>query len=82
MLKWIVLALVLVPLVVLALAVRPVLARLPHLRRAVGRLQRRADEAVALSAAAESLQQRAESLQSRLETTEQRLTLIRARRGD
>ncbi|GIJ23705.1 hypothetical protein [Micromonospora lutea] len=82
MLKWIVLALVLVPLILLALAVRPVLARLPRLRRAALALQRRVDEATALQEAAESLQQRAEGLQSRLETTEQRLTLIRARRGD
>ncbi|WP_204031746.1 hypothetical protein [Micromonospora qiuiae] len=81
MLKWIVLALVLVPLVVLVLAVRPVLARLPQLRRAVLKLHRRADEAMALRAAAESLQQQAEGLQSRLTTTEQRLALIRARRG-
>ncbi|MEV2239314.1 hypothetical protein [Micromonospora sp. NPDC049891] len=82
MLKWIVLALVLVPLVLLALSVRPVLARLPRLRRAALALQRRADEAAALREAAESLQQRAGGLQSRLETTQQRLTLIRARRGD
>ncbi len=81
MLKWIVLALVLVPLVVLVLAVRPVLARLPQLRRAVLGLHRRADEATALRAAAESLQQQAEGLQDRLATTEQQLTLIRARRG-
>ncbi|MFY1576812.1 hypothetical protein ACN26Z_18150 [Verrucosispora sp. WMMD703] len=82
MLKWIVLALVLVPLVLLALAVRPVLARLPRLRRAALALQRRADEATALREAAESLQQRAEGLQSRLETTQRRLTVIKARRGD
>ncbi|MFV2101523.1 hypothetical protein [Micromonospora sp. LOL_024] len=82
MLKWIVLALVLVPLVVLALTVRPVLARLPELRRAVVKLQRRADEAASLGVAAESLEQRAEGLQSRLETTRQRLVLIRSRRGD
>ncbi|MGC5053447.1 hypothetical protein ACLQ2S_18540 [Micromonospora sp. DT48] len=82
MLKWIVLALVLVPLVLLALAVRPVLARLPQLRRAVLALQRRVDEATALRESAEHLQQQAEGLQSRLDTTQQRLTLIRARRGD
>ncbi|MDG4797454.1 hypothetical protein [Micromonospora sp. WMMD1082] len=82
MLKWIVLALVLVPLVVLALAVRPVLARLPRLRRAALALRRRVDEAASLREAAESLQQRAEGLQGRLETTQQRLTLIRSRRGD
>ncbi|MEU6025340.1 hypothetical protein ACGFIK_19485 [Micromonospora sp. NPDC048871] len=82
MLKWILLALVLVPLIVLVLAVRPLLGRLPQLRRAALRLRQRADEAMVLQAAAENLQQQAEGLQSRLETTQQRMTLIRARRGD
>lgn len=81
MLKWIVLALVLLPLVALALAVRPVLRRLPRLRRAAVALQGRAAEAESLRVAAESLQQRAEGLQERLDTTERRLTLIKAKRG-
>ncbi|WP_433270382.1 hypothetical protein ACQPWR_15055 [Micromonospora vinacea] len=81
MLIWIVLAVVLLPLVALALAVRPVLARLPRLRRAAVALQRRAAEAEALRETAEALQQRAEDVQRRLDTTSQRLAVIKAKRG-
>ncbi|KAB1917741.1 hypothetical protein AB0J94_17665 [Micromonospora noduli] len=81
MLIWIVLAVVLLPLVALALAVRPVLARLPRLRRAAVALQRRAAEAEALRDTAEALQQRAEEVQRRLETTSRRLAVIKAKRG-
>ncbi|MGC4854806.1 hypothetical protein ACLQ24_15785 [Micromonospora sp. DT4] len=81
MLIWIVLALVLLPLVALALAVRPVLARLPQLRRATFALQRRAGEAEALRETAEALQQRAEGVQRQLDTAQQRLELIKAKRG-
>jgi hypothetical protein len=78
---WIVLAVVLLPLVALALAVRPVLARLPRLRRAAVALQRRAAEAEALRETAEALQRRAEEVQRRLDTTSQRLAVIKAKRG-
>ncbi|MET8090540.1 hypothetical protein [Micromonospora sp. NPDC005220] len=81
MLIWIVLAVVLLPLVALALAVRPVLARLPRLRRAAVALQRRAAEAEALRETAEALQQRAEEVQRRLDTTSHRLAVIKAKRG-
>ncbi|MET7376074.1 hypothetical protein [Micromonospora arida] len=81
MLIWIVLAVVLLPLVALALAVRPVLARLPRLRRAAVALQRRAAEAEALRDTAEALQRRAEDVQRRLDTTSQRLAVIKAKRG-
>ncbi|MEW2430879.1 hypothetical protein AB0877_22945 [Micromonospora sp. NPDC047644] len=81
MLIWIVLAVVLLPLVALALAVRPVLARLPRLRRAAVALQRRAAEAEALRDTAEALQQRAEDVQRRLDTTSRRLAVIKAKRG-
>ncbi|MEU8257352.1 hypothetical protein AB0C06_24140 [Micromonospora inaquosa] len=81
MLIWIVLAVVLLPLVALALAVRPVLARLPRLRRAAVALQRRAAEAEALRDSAEALQQRAEAVQRRLDTTSRRLAVIKAKRG-
>ncbi|MEU7678191.1 hypothetical protein AB0C42_25645 [Micromonospora taraxaci] len=81
MLIWIVLALVLVPLVALALAVRPVLARLPQLRRAAVALQRRAAEAEALQDTAETLQQRAEGVQRELDTASRRLAVIKAKRG-
>ncbi|MET7672217.1 hypothetical protein [Micromonospora luteifusca] len=81
MLIWIVLAVVLLPLVVLALAVRPVLTRLPRLRRAAMGLQRRAGEAEALRETAEALQQRAEGIQHQLDTAQQRMMLIKAKRG-
>ncbi|MDH6466189.1 MULTISPECIES: hypothetical protein [Micromonospora] len=81
MVKWIVLAVVLFALVVLALAVRPVLARLPRLRRAAVALQRRQADADALREAAEALSERAETLQRQVETTQQRVELIKAKRG-
>ena len=81
MLIWIVLAVVLLPLVVLALAVRPVLTRLPHLRRASVALQRRAAEAAALRETAEALQQRAEGIQQQLDTAQHHLALIKAKRS-
>lgn len=80
MVKWIVLAVVLFALVGFALAVRPVLARLPRLRRAAVALQRRATEAEALRDSAEALQERAEVLQRQLDTTHRRLELIKAKR--
>lgn len=80
MVTWIVVALVLVPLVLLGLAARPVVARLPRLRRAALALQRHGTEAEALREAAESLQARAEQLQERLDSTQRRLALIRAKR--
>ncbi|MGC4814454.1 hypothetical protein ACLQ29_28320 [Micromonospora sp. DT228] len=81
MLIWIVLAVVLLPLVALALAVRPVLTRLPRLHRAAVALQRRAAEAEALRETAEVLQQRAEDVQRQLDTTSQRLAVIKAKHG-
>lgn len=81
MLIWIVLAVVLLPLVALALAVRPVLTRLPRLRRAALVLQRQATEAESLRETAEVLQQRAEGVQRQLDTTQRRLALIKAKRG-
>ncbi|SCF21900.1 hypothetical protein [Micromonospora mirobrigensis] len=81
MVKWIVLAVLLFALVVLALAARPVLVRLPRLRRAAVALQRRQGEAEALRDAAEELAARAGELQRRAETTQQRVELIKARRG-
>ncbi|WBB81100.1 hypothetical protein O7606_06885 [Micromonospora sp. WMMD882] len=81
MLKWIVLALLLVPLVAFGLAVRPVLVRLPRLRRAALTLQQRQEQATSLAANAEVLQERAEALQRRLATAEERMALIRAKRG-
>ncbi|MEV4493588.1 hypothetical protein AB0K04_26160 [Micromonospora coxensis] len=81
MVKWIVLAVVLFALVVLALAVRPVVARLPRLRRAAVALQRRQADAEALREAAEELQVRAEALAQRAELAQDRVELIKAKRG-
>ncbi|MDG4758102.1 hypothetical protein [Micromonospora sp. WMMD710] len=81
MLIWIVLAVVLLPLVALALAVRPVLTRLPRLRRAAVALQRRAAEAETLRESAEALQERAEGVQRQRDTAQRRLAVIKAKRG-
>ncbi|MEV4482778.1 hypothetical protein [Micromonospora coxensis] len=81
MVKWIVLAVVLFALVVLALAVRPVVARLPRLRRAAVALQRRQADAEALREAAEELQVRAEALAQRAELAQDRVELIKVKRG-
>ncbi|MEU6205206.1 hypothetical protein ABZ814_16675 [Micromonospora musae] len=82
MLWWIVLAVVLATLVLLALAVRGVLARLPGLRRAAVKLQRRQDEALELAGAAQTLQERSEALQRQLAVTQRRMELIKAKRQD
>ncbi|WP_433495957.1 hypothetical protein ACQP26_14540 [Micromonospora sp. CA-248089] len=82
MVKWIVLGVVLFALVVLALAIRPVVSRLPGLRRSALALQRRAAEAESLRSAAEQLQARAESLQERSMLAQERIALIKAKRGD
>ncbi|SBT41972.1 hypothetical protein [Micromonospora auratinigra] len=82
MVTWIVVGVVVVAFVVLGLAVRPVLARLPRLRRAALALQGRQAEALALQSAAEELQQRAEALQERVLVAQQRTELIKAKRGN
>ncbi|MFF5173570.1 hypothetical protein ACFY3U_13120 [Micromonospora sp. NPDC000089] len=81
MVTWIVVAVVLFALLVLALAVRPVLARLPRLRRAALALRRRQAEADTLRVTAEALRERAEELQQRSVVTQRRVELIRAKRG-
>ncbi|MEN3613024.1 hypothetical protein [Plantactinospora sp. ZYX-F-223] len=81
MVKWIVLAAVLVGLLVLGLAVRRVLTRLPRLHRAALGLQRRQEQAEDLQRVALAVQDRAEAMQQQVETLQQRLVLIRAKRG-
>ncbi|MEO3929869.1 hypothetical protein ABGB07_39345 [Micromonosporaceae bacterium B7E4] len=81
MVKWIVLAAVLVGLLVLGLAVRRVLTRLPRLQRAALGLQRRQEQAEDLQQVALAVQDRAEAMQQQVETLQQRLVLIRAKRG-
>jgi hypothetical protein len=79
--RWIVLGALLVGLLVLAVACRRVLTRLPGLQRAALALQERQDQAVHLREAATALQRRAEELQDRIATAQRRVDLIRARRG-
>ncbi|AVT28666.1 hypothetical protein C6361_03220 [Plantactinospora sp. BC1] len=81
MVKWIVLAVVLVGLLVLGLAARRVLTRLPRLHRAARGLQRRQEQAEDLQRVALAVQDRAEAMQQQVETLQQRLVLIRAKRG-
>lgn len=82
MVKWIVLAVVVFAFVVLALAARPVLVRLPRLHRAALKLQQRQEQAESLVAGAETLQQRVTVLQQQSETMAQRLAVINAKRGN
>lgn len=63
MIWWILLGGLVVGIIVLVLAVWPVLARLPALRRALDQLQRRAEEAEALQSRMESLQEHLERLE-------------------
>jgi hypothetical protein len=80
--KWIVLGVVLLALLVLALAARSVVVRLPGLRRAALALLRRQAEAEALARNAAALQERAEGLQRQAEATQRRLAVIKAKRGE
>ncbi|MEU5566231.1 hypothetical protein [Micromonospora musae] len=80
MLWWIVLAVVLATLVLLAVAVRGVLTRLPGLRRAAVKLQRRQDDALELAGAAQTLQERSEALQQQLTVVQRRIELVKAKR--
>ena len=82
MVTWIVLAVVLFALIVLVLAVRPVLARLPALQRAALALLGRQAQVEALGASAEALQDRLLVLQRQAEVAQQRLTLIKAKHGE
>lgn len=81
MLKWIVLAVFVVALVVLGLAVRPVLVRLPRLHRSVRRLQRREQELLRLQHSAAVLEETLAGLQERGTVAQDRLAVIRAGRG-
>jgi hypothetical protein len=77
----IVVGVVLFAFVVLALAVRSVLTRLPRLRRAALALQGRRAEADALRVAAGVLQERAEALRERVAVAQEQTTLIKVRHG-
>jgi hypothetical protein len=78
--KWIVLGVVLLGLLVLSLAVRPLLARRRDLERALRRLRLRQEEAAGLQAASAELEEQLAVLRERAEVAERRMTLIRAKR--
>ena len=80
MVKWIVLGVVLVGLLVLALAARPLLARRRDLERALRRLRLRQEEAAGLQAASAALEERLAGLRERAEAAERQMALIRAKR--
>jgi hypothetical protein len=79
---WIVIAVVLAGLIILVAVTLPVLGRLSRLRRAVAKLQRRQDEAMALQAGAARLEQTVLQVQKRAETMQEGIAVIKAGRGD
>ncbi len=81
MVTWILIAAVVAGLIILVAVSLPVVGRLSALRRAVLRLQRRQEEAMALQAGAQRLEQSLLGLQRRAATTEERLAVIKAARG-
>jgi len=78
---WIVLGAAVLGLLVLALAARPVLARLPELARALRRLEDRQTRAQALGDELALLQERAESVRRQTVVTQERIAVIKAARG-
>jgi NhaP-type Na+/H+ or K+/H+ antiporter len=82
MIWWIVLGIVLFSLVVLGLAVRPVLVRLPRLVRAASGAQQRAVDAQALQVSAVSLQERVAEVQESAAQVQRRLDLIKEARAE
>ena len=81
MVLWIVLGAGVFGLLVLALAARAVVARLPELARALRRLQDRQARAEELNVALASLQENVEAAQARTVVTQERIAVIKARTG-
>jgi hypothetical protein len=81
MVKWIVIAVVVLALIVLIGSVLSVLGKLTGLERALRRLQRRQEEAAKLQRGAAVLEHTVAGLRERAELMEGRLAVIRAGRG-
>ncbi|MEV0717819.1 hypothetical protein [Asanoa sp. NPDC050611] len=81
MVLWIVIGAAVLGLLVLALAARPVLARLPELARALRRLEDRQARAEEIGAQLADLQERAEAVQQRAVVAQERIAVIKAGRG-
>jgi uncharacterized protein YlxW (UPF0749 family) len=80
-LMWVWIAVVVIALLVLIFAASRVIGRLPALRRAAGKLERRRDEALALQQSAERLQETVQGLQERAERAQEKVEEIKAGRG-
>jgi uncharacterized protein YlxW (UPF0749 family) len=78
---WVWIAVVVIALIVLIFAASRLLGRLPGLRRAAVRLQRRQEEALVLQAGAERLQETVQGLQERAERAQDKVAEIQAARG-
>jgi Flp pilus assembly protein TadB len=81
MVKWIVIAVVVLALIILVAAVFSVLNKMTKLDRAARRLQRRQAEAMKLQQHAVVLEESVAGLQQRAETMQAQLAIIRAGRG-
>lgn len=81
MVTWIVLGALLVGLLLLAVAARRVLVRLPQLRRAALALHQRQAQAEGLRHAAIALEERVAAVQRQVDETQRRVAVLRARRG-
>ncbi len=82
MVKWIVIAAVVLGLVILAVAAMSVVRRLPNFDRAMRRLMRRQEEALRLQGDAERLQATVEALQRKAEVANEQVAVIKAGRGE
>ncbi|WP_433797708.1 hypothetical protein [Actinoplanes sp. CA-252034] len=78
---WVWIAVVVIALFVLIFAASRVIGRLPALRRAAGKLERRRDEALVLQQSAERLQATVQGLQERAERAQAKVEVIKAGRG-
>jgi uncharacterized protein YlxW (UPF0749 family) len=78
---WVWIAVVVIALIVLIFAASRLLGRLPALRRAAVKLQRRQEEAMVLQAGAEQLQETVLGLQERAERAQDKVAEIKAARG-
>ncbi|BEL02381.1 hypothetical protein Q0Z83_005720 [Actinoplanes sichuanensis] len=81
MLMWVWIAVVVIALFVLIFAASRVIGRLPALRRAAGKLEKRRDEALVLQQSAERLQVTIQALQERAEQAQDKIEEIKAGRG-
>lgn len=81
MVLWIVIGAAVLGLLVLAVAARPVLARLPELARALRRLEDRQARAQALATDLAAVRERAEAVRRQAVVAQERIAVIKAGRG-